>query len=142
MTQHTQVAIIGASFAGLSAYRKVKKCCGADVKLFDMRSKFTRIPGLHEALGNPGRLRTLQFDLHKVYGKDFIQQKVTHVQQRMLQTEDGTTWTFDYAVIATGSRTNFFGNEHFEKYCYTLRYPEDVGKLNQVLPTAQHISVI
>lgn len=140
---HTTVAIIGGGFAGLSAYRTIKRRCPqTTIALFDMREQFTWIPGLHETLGDSSRLAGLQLSLAKSLGTDFHHTSITHIQKHELTTSAGETRTFDYCVIATGSRTNFFGKTDFEQHAMTLRYPEDVALINQQLPTATHVTVV
>jgi len=107
---HCDVAIAGAGFAGISAYLMIKKRSPkTTVKLFDMTNKFTFAPGLHETVGDTRRLHSLQFDLTKVYGDDFVHAKVTHISKNhFFDLDTGDQRHFDYAVIATGSRVNFY----------------------------------
>jgi NADH dehydrogenase FAD-containing subunit len=44
--------------------------------------------------------------------------------------------TFDYAVIATGSRTNFFDNPVREKNAFAIRYADDISGINKKLSDA------
>lgn len=141
---HCDVAIAGAWFAGISAYLMLKKRNPhITVKLFDMSDKFTFFPWLHEAVGDTNRLRSLQFDLKKVYGEDFVHAKVTRISKNhFFDLHTGDQWHFDYAIIATGSRVNFYWNKDFERYAYTVRWWDDIPKLNAALKTAQHVSII
>lgn len=103
-TNHCDVAIIGASFAGLSAYLSLRKHLGKDanIKIFDKRDTFTYIPGLHECLGDQTRLSSLQFSLTECYGDDFVHQEIDHIHgQHSLCAKDACGRTFDYGVIAT-----------------------------------------
>lgn len=144
MTNHCTIAIIGGSFAGLSALIKLRRRLGKapDIKLFDMRDHFTHIPGLHEAILDTEYLHKIQFPLKKYYPAEFINQKVDIIKPNELTTETGEKRTFDYAVIATGSRTNFFNNEQFRENAYTVIYPEDIPVLNADLPNAKTITVV
>ena len=145
MPNHCQIAIIWASFAGLSAYVMLRKRLGkeADIKIFDMRDKFTYTPGLHECLWDQPRLERLQFDVKTYYPNEFIHAKVERVEwHHVLVTETGEEWSFDYAIIATGSQPQFFGNEMWKKHGYTIRYPEDITRLNTDIPNSERIAVI
>ena len=142
---HCDVAIVGASFAWLSAYLMLRKRLGkkVNIKLFDMRDKFTYTPWLHECLGDQQRLDSLQFCLRKYYGECFVHEKVHHIHDHHeLCTESACNRTFDYAVIATGSRPQFFNNESRMKNGFTLRRPEDIARLNAALPVSEHIAII
>jgi len=138
------VAVVGAGFAGISAYLIIKKRCPrCNVLLFDMRDRFTFSPGLHEAVGDTDRLSSSQFDIAQYYGHDFVHAKVKYISKKhFLRLHNGDQYHFDYAIVATGSRVNFFGNEDFERYAYTVRWAEDIPRLNDALRTARHVSVI
>lgn len=136
MPQHTDIAIIWASFAWLSALLVLRKRLGDQVtiKLFDEREQFCHIPALHEAVLAPrSRLRAMQLSLSRRYHKEFIHAQVSKIASNQLQTSDGQTRTFDYAVIATGSRTNFLQNEKRERIAYAVRYADDIPKINTKL---------
>jgi len=138
------IAIIWASFAGLSAYIVLKKRLGKniDITLIDKRDTFTYIPGLHETLYHSKYLKHLQFSLPKYY-PEFIQATVTKItSDHLIHTDINSHVSFDYAVIATWSRTNYFGKDDFEKNTYSLRRAEDVSKINSALLKAKNIAVI
>jgi NADH dehydrogenase FAD-containing subunit len=144
-TNHCEVAIIWASFAGLSAYLELRKRLGkkVDIKIFDKRDIFTYIPGLHECLWDEKRLSSLQFDLKKVYKEDFVHQEIDHIhEQHSLCTKDTCGRTFDYAVIATWSKPQFFDNEQRKQNGYTIRRAEDISILNKEIPKANTITVV
>lgn len=144
MSHHCTIAIIGGSFAGLSALLKLRKRLWETItiKLFDIRDRFTHIPALHEAILDTGYLQKIQFSLAAYYPREFIHEKVVAIKPGELTTASGTIRTFDYAVIATGSRTNFFNNEQFRENAYTVAYPEDIPELNAALPNAKTITVV
>ncbi len=140
---HSTVVIIGAGFAWLSSYIQLRKRNpDVSITLFDLRNHFTFIPSLHECLLDSDHLSSIQIDLKKYYGDDFVQAEIQTIQPEHITTVEWDVWTFDYAVIATGSRTNFFDNENFATHSYLLRRPEDTIRLNQKLTTAKHISII
>jgi NADH dehydrogenase FAD-containing subunit len=142
-SHHISIAIIWAWFAWLSSYIQLKKRHPkASVKLFDSSEYFTFIPSLHECLLEKNHLRKIQINLQKTYGEDFVHDTIENIKPNILTTSSWTTWTFDYAIIATGSRTNFFDNQSFAQHSYLLRVPGDVALLNNQLPQAQTISVV
>lgn len=145
MSKYTQVAVIGGSFAWLSALLALRKRLGknANVKVFDKRDKFTYIPWLHETLMAPPKaLESMQMDINTYFPGQFINQEVVTLELNRLTTENGETRTFDYLIIATGSRTNFFNNYERQKNAYTVRYAEDIPPLNKALENAWTITVI
>jgi len=143
--KHCTVAIIWGSFAGLSTYLELRKRLGNDasIKIFDKRDTFTYIPGLHECLWDEKRLATLQFGLAQVYKEDFIHEEIDHIDKNhSLCTKDNCWWTFDYAVIATGSKPQFFSNEQRKQNWYTIRRAEDIPILNRDIPKANIITIV
>lgn len=144
MSHHCNVAIVGWSFAWLSALLMLRKRLGKkiSIKLFDERDQFTHIPWLPEALYNTKHLSALQFKKSRYYPHEFVHQKVCTVKPNCLITDDNKERTFDYCIIATWSRTNFFENKQFEKYAYKVSYAEDISILNSVLPDAKDVTVV
>lgn len=144
---HTTIAIVGWSFAGLSALLVLRKRLGKKVhiKLFDERSHFCHIPALHEAvLHNKARLDSMQIDFSKYYPDEYVQARIESITSNTLTTKSGITRTFDYCIIATGSRTNFFENEKRETNAYAIRYADDLEAINKKLldPKTKTISIV
>ena len=59
-----------------------------------------------------------------------------------MKTKSGITYKPDYIIIATGSRSNTFGNDNIQKYGYMCRFAEDIEKINKHLPEATSITVV
>lgn len=115
------------------------------ITLFDERDKFCHIPALHNAVLAPDeRLEAMQLSLAKWYPQEFVHTKVTKIAAHELCTAEGQQRTFDYAVIATGSRTNFLGNKKRERIAYAVRYADDIPKINAKLrdPATKMITVV
>lgn len=144
---HTTIAIIWWSFAGLSALLVLRKRLWKNVtiKLFEQRSHFCHIPALHEAILAPqSRLDAMQISYAKRYPKEYIQTKIQSIESHQLTTESWEIRTFDYAVIATGSRTNFFDNPEREKNAFAVRYADDIPVINAKLsdPKTKTITIV
>jgi len=136
MGNHTTIAIVWWSFAGLSALLKLRKRLWKEVtiKLFDSRENFCYIPALHEAiLGSEKRKKSMQFSLKEYYWEEFIHDWVQSIDAKSLTTQSWQTWTFDYAVVATWSRTNFFWNMERKKNALAVRYADDIQEIDKRL---------
>lgn len=147
MNKHTTIAIIWWSFAGLSALLVLRKRLGKDVtiKLFDERTHFCHIPALHEAvLWSEQRLAAMQLSYASAYKKEYIKAKIQKIEAHSLTTSTGEIRSFDYAIIATGSRTNFFDNPEREKNAFAVRYANDIPLINKKLrdPSTKTITII
>jgi len=118
-----QVLVIGAGYAGLRAVEHLASDSRLDITLFD-ESPYHYLQT--EAYGYiAGR-----FDLHDValdlknwcHGfkrpVNFVQKKVKFIHSKTQEIEtDEVKFTYDYLIIATGARTNFFSFiDGLEKY--------------------------
>jgi len=138
------IAIVWASFAGLSAYLVISKrlWLGHTFSIIDERDSFTYIPSLHETLLNTSHLKDIQFSLPKYY-KDFVHAKVVDISdKKIITTDTGRHIYADYIVIATWSRTNMYNNQDFKKHCMTVRHPEDIWVINTKIKHASDICII
>ncbi len=139
----TQVAIVGASFAGLRAYAHLKKKGPKDLNilLIDREPVATYIPSLHLALGNEKYIHNIQLPT-KEYYPEFICAEVTAVGKNALRLKDGTVHKFDYLIDATGAPTNFFGNESFQKNTYPAKTAAHISALNRKLRNVKKITIV
>jgi NADH dehydrogenase FAD-containing subunit len=87
-------------------------------------------------------LKSIQFEYKKYYRDDIIHDEVTNISSTTITTVSGQIYTPDYIIIATGSRSNTFGNKHIEQYGYTFRFASDIEKLNKNLPQAGSVTVV
>ena len=86
----------------------------------------------------------MQLSYKKRYPHEYIQTRVERIESHQLTTSVKQRRTFDYAIIATGSRTHMFENPEREKNSYTVRYADDIHRLNEKLkdPKTKTIVVI
>jgi NADH dehydrogenase len=133
-----KVAIIGCGFAGLAAsiyfWRHAKDL---DVHVFDRKPTFDFLPMLPDCLGRNISPEHLFFPiafLSKIYGFDFINESVSGVdlQSNIVSTAERQV-KFDYLLIASGSETNFYGNNQVEKLAYKLDSVQDAKDISKVL---------
>ena len=132
-----RVAIIGCGFGGLWAARTLARA-PVDLLVIDRNNYHTFFPLLYQvaaALVEPehiaypvrGILRKIpnaRFALAEVQGIDW--------ERRVIQTEH-SEFSYDFLVITTGSRTNFFDISGAEKFSFPLR------TLNQAIRLRNHI---
>ena len=135
-----RVVIIGASFAGLSAYLGLRNL-DLDVTLFDAKPHFEYVPGLHEAINDDQRLHQLRIDLSKHYKNVFIHATVNNITSKYVYA-NGKKYPYDYLIIATGAKTNWYGNEHFKHHLHQFKTGEHVQAINKQLPKAKTVTVV
>lgn len=120
-----KIVIIGAGFAGLRLARKLKNK-DFEIWLID-KNNYHQFPPLFYQVATSGlEPSSIAFPLRKVFQK----QKNIHVRctevneiypdKKIIGTGIGEI-SYDYLVIATGSNTNFFGNELVEKNALPMK---------------------
>ncbi len=121
-----RIAIIGGGFAGISLAKKLKNL-DVQVVMVDKQNYHTFQPLLYQvstgglepdSIGYPlrkilKRLKNFHFRLATV-------QKVDP-KTREVFTDIGS-FTYDYLVIATGTKTNFFGNTSIQSHAMPMKY--------------------
>lgn len=124
-----RVIIVGGGFAGIELVQRLRKC-PVETVMLDKNNFHTFIPLLYQVATaglSPGDISSplrefLQDDPHFHFRLAEVQ-KVDFVTQE-LQTTLGCI-EYDYLVIATGSKTNFFGNQKIERASLKLREVQD-----------------
>lgn len=120
-----KIVIIGAGFAGLRLARKLKNK-DFEIWLIDKNNYHQFSPLFYQVATSGLEPSSIAFPLRKVFQK----QKNIHVRRtevneiypdrKCIGTGIGEI-SYDYLVIATGSNTNFFGNELVEKNALPMK---------------------
>ena len=141
---HKTIVVVGAGFAGLAAIVKLLKLGikEDDILLIDARDNFEYAPGYHEAIERNCQIADYSFSLKKFYEKIFLKGFVTKVANNNVILNSGQKISYDYVVLANGSRTNYFGNESYKKFGFGFKSLEDVITLKQHIGKGKTISVI
>ncbi|MFA5411353.1 MAG: FAD-dependent oxidoreductase [Candidatus Omnitrophota bacterium] len=134
----SKILIIGGGFAGLSAcHRLGKSGLGLDITLVDKKETSDFLPMLPDCLGrgiDPQFLACKIEDTARKTGFKFIRDEVVSIdlQKREVLTKQRAL-NYDYLVIASGSETNFYGNEVIRSHAYALDGADDAIKINAAL---------
>ncbi len=137
MKPYPRVVIVGAGFGGLQTAQSLagKR---VEVLLIDRHNYHTFIPLLYqvataqlapEQVAVP--IRTL---LRKANNLHFLQAEVQQIDFAAKEIKtDRNTLTYDYLVLATGSKSNFFDVRGADKYAFQLK------TLNQAIKLRNHL---
>ncbi len=120
-----RVVILGGGFAGINLIKKLNRE-RVQIVLFDRNNYHTFQPLLYQvataglepdSIADPLRkqlepVKNFYFRMAEVY-------EVDH-QNKMISTEIGSL-TYDYLVVATGTKTNYFGNESIMQNAFPLK---------------------
>jgi NADH dehydrogenase len=114
-TSRPRIVVIGGGFAGISFIRKLKSL-NAQIVLFDRNNYHTFQPLLYQVSTAGLEPDSIAYPLRKIF-RNYYDFHFRLAEVEYIDAESNTLHTsvgelsFDYLVIATGTRTNFFGNE-------------------------------
>lgn len=134
----TEVFIIGCGFAGSSAasylcrFRREFRVTVADKGRY-----FNFLPLLPDCLGRGVPPDALTYPIQRWAGKQgfsFLNEEVESVDLagKRVCLPSGSR-QYDYLIIASGSETNFYGNEDLRRAACTLDNAQDAARLTQLL---------
>ncbi len=124
-TDLPRIIVIGGGFAGISFIRELK---GEKVQtvLIDRHNYHTFQPLLYQVSTAGLEPDSIAYPLRKIFRKHidfhFRMAEVEHIntKENIVTTSVGSL-TYDYLVIATGTRTNYFGNGNIAKYSMPMK---------------------
>ncbi|MBC7571948.1 MAG: NAD(P)/FAD-dependent oxidoreductase [Spirosoma sp.] len=145
-TRKPRVVIIGGGFAGMNLAKSLRHS-DVQVVLFDKQNYNGFWPLLYQ-VATAG----LEPDaIAEPFRKMFDGQKDFHYRMVRVDTVDPAASTvhtligelhYDYLVVATGSKSNFFGNENIEKFSLPLKtIPEALDIRSQLLQCFEQASI-
>lgn len=124
-----RIVVIGGGFGGIQVVRKLLGS-KAQVVLFDKYNHHTFQPLLYQVATSALQTNSIVYPFRKLFHKDkdfyFRLAEVTRIlpEENQIETSIGSV-KYDYLVIATGSTTNYFGQQTFEEYTLPLKTIED-----------------
>ncbi len=124
--QLPRIVIVGAGFAGLRLARKLMAKHLFQVVLIDKNNYHQFQPLFYQVAMAGLEPSSISFPLRRVLRSDsnvFIRiAEVLAVDPslNMITTDIGSL-VYDYLILATGAKTNFFGNQNIEKIALTLK---------------------
>lgn len=113
-----RVVIVGGGFAGLQLAKKLKDA-PVDILMLDKHNYHTFQPLLYQVAMGAIPADSIAFPIRRIFTyQDNFRFNLAHVESidaenNLVKTNIGDVH-YDYLVIATGSNTNFFGNEQLE----------------------------
>lgn len=137
-TEKKRVVIVGGGFGGLKLANKLKKS-NFQVVLVD-RNNYHQFPPLIYQIASAGiEPSSISFPFRKIFQKRknffFRMAEVRSIfpEHKILQTSIGKV-KYDYLVLAAGTTTNFFGNQHIAEEAMPMKnVSEAMGLRNALL---------
>ena len=124
-TTNKRIVIIGGGFAGIALAKKLRNK-NLQVVLLDKHNYHTFQPLLYQVATGGLEAGSIAYPIRKVIQeyKDFYFRltsvaEIDTLNQKVI-SEIGEL-KYDYLVIATGSKTNYFGNKDIERYSMAMK---------------------
>ena len=125
-----KVVIIGGGFAGLQLAKTLIK---ADLKvvLVDKQNHHQFQPLFYQVASGRLEPSSISFPFRKIFQKsktvDFRMADIINIDptQRNIMTAYDRTITYDHLIIATGCKTNFFGNKEISENAFSMKTTQD-----------------
>jgi NADH:quinone reductase (non-electrogenic) len=120
-----RIVIIGGGFAGISMAKKLKDL-DVQLVLIDKHNYHTFQPLLYQVSTSGLEPDSIAYPLRKVLKKlknfHFRWAMVKNIdpKEQIIATSIGSL-SYDYLVMATGTKTNFYGNQNIEKYAMPMK---------------------
>jgi NADH dehydrogenase len=130
MANRHRVVILGGGFGGLRAARALRRA-PVDVTLIDRRNYYLFQPLLYQvATGSlsPGEIAApLRGVLSRQKNVRVLLGEVVDIdpEVRRVLLEDGASFDYDSLVVATGSHSFYFGNDHWREWAPSLKSVEE-----------------
>lgn len=129
-----RVVVIGAGFGGLSLLKQLSKSgLSLNIVAIDKKKTFDFLPLLPDVIGRGISPQFLTYSIEEIAKRnkfEFINLEITSVNLDKREVlAPNFRLNYDYLVIASGSETNFYGNDAIERYGYTLDNVRDAEKL-------------
>lgn len=124
-TDKKRIVIIGGGFGGISLAKKLKDL-DAQIVMIDRHNYHTFQPLLYQVSTSGLEPDSIAYPIRKVLKrlKNFhfrlASVKRVETSTREISTDKGTL-RYDYLVLATGTKTNFFGNEEIERNAMPMK---------------------
>jgi len=136
MGARPRVVIIGGGFGGLAAARGLKRA-NVDVTLLDRTNHFTFQPLLYQvataALAPSDITAPIRWILRRQKNTEVLMAEVREIDpvRRIVRYDEGREISYDYLIVASGSRHAYFGHEEWEPYAPGLKAIEDASEIRR-----------
>jgi NADH:ubiquinone reductase (H+-translocating) len=134
-----KIVIIGGGFAGLQLAKTLRKA-NLKVILVDKQNHHQFQPLFYQVASGRLEPSSISFPFRKVFQDsktvDFRMADITSIDpnERKIMTSYNRTITYDHLIIASGCRTNFFGNQQMSDNAFSMKTTQDAIEIrNKIL---------
>jgi len=132
-----KIVIIGAGYSGLltakKLAKKLKKYDDVNISIIDRNPFHTMLTELHEVAANRVDEDSIKISLQKVFAGRKVNVKLDTVQsidfEQKIVIGSSESYSYDYLVLAAGSKPTFFGVAGAQEFAHTLWSYDDAVAL-------------
>lgn len=133
-----RIVIVGGGFAGIAALKTLAESSKKyEIILIDKKETFDFLPALPDVVGGRINPDFLEFGLNsfcRKIGCKFINQEVGGLDlKKKILSLSSIALSYDYLILSSGSRTNFYADQVIKKYAYALDSVTDARKIIEAL---------
>ena len=137
MSHRKKIILIGGGFAGLHLAQQLNNTA-FDVFLIDKQNHHQFQPLYYQVASARLEPSNISFPFRKIFQKsnnvEIRLAEVTKIvsSENKIETNIGD-FNYDYLVIATGCKTNFFGNEQISKHALSMKTTEEAIEIRNTI---------
>jgi NADH dehydrogenase len=142
-----KIIVVGAGFAGLQFVRKIDPQF-FNILIIDKLNHHQFQPLFYQVATSQIEPSSISFPIRHIFkNKNHVRIRMGEVlrlnhQDKSISTNIGD-FEYDYLVIATGCKTNFFGNREIEKNAFSLKSTYDsITIRNHILQTFESVLAV
>ena len=142
-----KIIVVGGGFAGLQFARKLNGKMGQKVMVVDQVNHHMFQPLFYQVACGRIEPSNISFPFRKIFQRSRnVQFRMTKVKEivpseNKIICEDGV-FNYDKLVIATGCRTNFFGNKKMEQLAFGMKNTQEAISIrNNILLTFEKLII-
>jgi NADH dehydrogenase len=132
-----KIIVVGAGFAGVHLVRNLDKDL-FEILLIDKHNYYQFQPLFYQVAASQIEPSSISFPLRKIFQNNKeVQIRMAEVLgvepvKNRISTSIGS-FNYDYLILATGCKPNFFGNPELENHVYTLKSTQDAIKIRNTI---------
>jgi len=124
------IVVIGGGFSGLNFINSLYKTDAYHITLVDKNNYNYFTPLVYQVATGFLEPSSISYPFRKILKKKKVSFRLASLQridpaENTVYLSDGGVLTYDYLVIAAGSKTNFFGNESIQANSFSLKGIDD-----------------
>ena len=137
MSDPTRIVVLGGGYGGVAAaktlYKRYKKNKDIEITLIDRNFYHTLMTELHEVAGSRTEPEAVQVSFKKIFGGKNINMVIDEITgidiENNLLKSDTAEYEYDYLVLGSGAKPEFFGIPGVQEHSFTCWALQDAIRI-------------